>query len=65
MGKLAFLNIVLNKAQNPVYFAGEILTGTVLMRVLEPIKINWLKLSVFGKGHVHWYKKDLIFKFET
>ncbi len=65
MGKLAVLNIVLNKAQNPVYFAGEILAGTVLMRVLEPIKINWLKLSVFGRAQVHWYKQDFILKLSS
>lgn len=52
MGKISYLQIELSKA---VYMAGEMVTGSVSLGVVERIKINCVKFEMHGEAHVHWY----------
>ncbi|XP_033737483.1 arrestin domain-containing protein 3-like [Pecten maximus] len=37
-----------------VYYAGEVLTGSVIARVTENIKVHGIRLVLRGKAHVEW-----------
>lgn len=53
MGKLEYFTIRLPK-ENPIYTPGEKLKGDLLIRVIERLKINSLKLIIMGAAYVYW-----------
>ena len=53
MGKVDFFAISLPK-QNPIYYSGENLNGSVLIRIKENLKINCVRLLIKGEARVHW-----------
>ncbi|XP_041368772.1 arrestin domain-containing protein 2-like [Gigantopelta aegis] len=53
MGKIETFSIKLNKEQN-VFKPGETVAGWLVVDLKECIKINYLKVSFIGRGHVFW-----------
>ena len=53
MGKIDYFSIVLNK-QYPIYFSGETVNGNINLKINERIKINSVKMAIFGIAKVHW-----------
>ncbi|XP_068992568.1 arrestin domain-containing protein 17-like isoform X3 [Neodiprion pinetum] len=51
MGLKDRFEIVLN---SPVYYAGQSMTGKLIVELKKPKKIKGLYLKYFGKGYVHW-----------
>lgn len=54
MGKIEYFSIILHKS-NPVYVAGEIVAGTINIRVIERLKCNSISMVLNGRARVHWY----------
>lgn len=54
MKKIEYFTINLEKT-DPIYFAGETLTGKVNIRILDRLKINSLKMLLEGVSKVDWY----------
>jgi hypothetical protein len=48
MGKIEHFTIRLSK-ENPLYTPGEMLAGSLLIKVVERLKINSLKFLIIGK----------------
>lgn len=53
MGKIAYFSILLQK-QNPIYYSGETVAGTVIVRVIERLKCNSISMTILGRAKVHW-----------
>ncbi len=53
MGKVDFFSIAFQK-QNPIFFGGEAVVGTVNIQVKERFKINGVKLIINGSAQVYW-----------
>jgi hypothetical protein len=53
MSKIKYFKIALQK-ENPIYFAGETLVGTVMLKITERLKVNSLKCSIFGDSYIKW-----------
>jgi hypothetical protein len=53
MGKIAYFSILLQK-QNPIYYSGETVVGTVNIRVIERLKCNLISMTLSGIANVHW-----------
>ncbi|XP_046745653.1 arrestin domain-containing protein 17-like [Diprion similis] len=51
MGFKDHFEIVFN---SPVYYAGQTITGKLIVELKKPKKIKGLYLKYFGKGSVHW-----------
>ena len=54
MGKIEDFSLTLNKADN-TYKSGEVLFGTIRLKISERLKIKSLTIKVVGEGNVQWY----------
>ena len=54
MGKIAYFSILFQK-QNPIYYSGETVVGTINIRVTERLKCNLVSMTLTGQANVHWY----------
>jgi hypothetical protein len=54
MVQIDFLQIVLSKKNKPVYFSGEVLSGEVIVKAKERVKVRGITLSISGQASVHW-----------
>ena len=59
MGKIEIFEIKLAKNQ-PIYIAGEIVTGNLHINISERLKINKLNLSLTACGRVHWSENNTV-----
>ena len=62
MGKIEYFEIHLEKS-NPVYIAGELLTGRLVLKVTERLKCNSVKITVNGMGKVQWFLDRILIFF--
>jgi len=56
MGLLDFQVILDNPVK--VFFAGQPVSGRVLVNVSEPKKMKCLKVEMVGRGEVHWDESE-------
>ncbi len=42
------------QTQKPVYYPGELVAGTIYLRVMQPIEARTIDLHVKGKEKVAW-----------
>ena len=52
MGKPKIFSI--NLGNNPVYFAGSNIDGTVLLELSEAKKAQGISIALSGQAYVHW-----------
>ena len=57
MGKLKLFVINLS-GNNPVYFAGSNVEGSVLLELSEPKKTQGISIVFSGKAYVHWTEQQ-------
>ncbi|RCN40821.1 arrestin domain protein [Ancylostoma caninum] len=55
MGKLDRFDIVLNNPEE-AYFAGQEISGKVVIEVKEPKKVNEILLELKGRARTYWTK---------
>ncbi|KAK6043263.1 hypothetical protein COOONC_19232 [Cooperia oncophora] len=55
MGKLDRFDIVLSNPEN-AYFAGQEVTGKVIIEIAEPKKVNEILLELKGRARTYWTK---------
>ena len=58
---ITLLKIVLNKP-NQVYFTGEVIIGTVNLKLTERLRIKSVRVSAIGYGQVQWLASVLFNK---
>ncbi|CAF0905004.1 unnamed protein product [Brachionus calyciflorus] len=57
MGKVDYFMVNLKKP-NPIYYAGETLSGNLELRINTRMKINSIKMHVYGKARVWWQETE-------
>jgi hypothetical protein len=53
MGKIEMFAINFDKP-TPYFFGGETLSGRLVIRCRERMKINDIHMDIFGSSRVHW-----------
>lgn len=53
MGKLETFEIIFTHPQ-AVFFAGQVVSGSVHVVASEPLNMRGMSMKIFGKGKVHW-----------
>ena len=61
MGKIDNFIINLDKPK-PVYFSGEVISGSMTISITERIKIISVSASFIGYCRAHWYNKVIYLK---
>ena len=56
MGKVDLFTIILDR-QNAIYMASETVTGKLIIRIKERLKINSIKMLLTGFSRVHWTER--------
>ncbi len=56
MGKIDMFAINFDKP-NPYYFGGETLSGRVIIRCRERMKINDVHIDIISCSDVHWFNR--------
>ena len=54
MGKIEQFSLALSKSDRN-YKSGEVLFGTIRLKINERLKIKSLTIKVVGEGNVQWY----------
>ena len=53
MSKIEHFDILFEKLE-PVYYSGEPLSGKVMLKLNERMKVNSIKCSINGTSDIHW-----------
>ncbi|XP_065903775.1 arrestin domain-containing protein 4-like [Dysidea avara] len=58
MGKVKVFVITL-VGRNPVYFAGSIVEGSVILELSESMKMQGISIVLSGQVHIHWVERNI------
>ena len=64
MGRPKIVTFIINlhgDSDHPVYTAGSVIEGDVLLELLEPKKVQGIKIALSGRVHVGWTEQSGIF----